>query len=198
MLEHVFDTAELLDQFDRAFISNSGSAWNIVDGISAQSHHVDDLLRRYPEYFHHFVAIEDEIVFDRVEHFDATSDQLQHVFVIRNYKDIMILLGGLTGQRADYIVGFEALGLQNGDAKGFQSPPDEWQLLRQISRHLGAVGFVAGVIDLVKGLGLDVPFAHRGHGARTLIAKDGPAHVEDSGKELRLKIAAKLVDHGHA
>ena len=90
-------------------------------------------------------------------------------------------------QRADHIVGFKALGLQNRDAKGLQRAANEGQLLRQVGRHLGAVGLVAGVIDLVKGLRLDIPFAHRGHAARALIAKDGTAHIEDRGKELRLK-----------
>ena len=72
---------------------------------------------------------------------------------------------------------------------------DEWQLLSQVRRHFGAVGFVAAVVELVECLRLDVPFAHRGNAARALIAKDGTAHVEDGGEILRLKVAAELVDH---
>ena len=121
-VEHGFDAAELLDQFDRALVSDSRRARNVIDGVSAQGHHVDDLLRRYPEYFHHLVAIEDEVVLDRIEHLNATGDQLQHVFVVGNHKDIVVLLGGLPCQRADYIVGFETLGLQNRNAKSFQAP----------------------------------------------------------------------------
>ena len=148
-----------------------------------------------PEYLHHFLAIEDQVVFDRIEHLNLAGDQLQHVFIVRDHEDIVALFRGLPRQRADHIVGFETFGLQDGDAKGLQRPADEGQLLRQVRGHLGAVCFVAGVIELVEGLRLDVPFAHGGYAARALIAKDGTAHIEDGGKILRLKVAAELVDH---
>ena len=148
-----------------------------------------------PKYLYHFLAIEDQVVFYRIEHLHLAGDQLQHVFVVRDHEDIVALFGGLPGQGADHIIGLKTLGLQDGDAKGFQRPADEGQLLGQVRGHFGAVGFVTTVVELVKGLRLDVPFAHRGDAARALIAKDGTAHIEDGGEILRLKVAAEFVDH---
>src|SRR6202034_3229251 len=67
-IERRLDAAELLDQFDRTLVSDSWSTRNVVDGIAAQSHHIDHLLRRHSQYLDHFLAIQDEVIFHRVEH----------------------------------------------------------------------------------------------------------------------------------
>jgi hypothetical protein len=44
-VEDGFDAAELLDEFDGAFVADAGSAGDVVDGVAAQGHDVDDLFR---------------------------------------------------------------------------------------------------------------------------------------------------------
>ena len=47
-IEGRLNAAKLLDEFDGTLISNSRSTRDVIDGITAQSHHVDDLFRRNP------------------------------------------------------------------------------------------------------------------------------------------------------
>ena len=90
--------------------------------------------------------------------------------------------GGLAGQRADHVVGLEALGLEDGNAQRFESAADVGNLAAQVFGHGGAIGLVALVADLVKALRLAVPLAQRAHRAGALVAEDLAAHVEDGGK----------------
>src|ERR1700743_1981197 len=105
----------------------------------------------------------------------------------------MTLFSALLGQCADDVVGLETFGLQDGNAKGLERPADEGQLLSQVRGHLGPVCFVTTVVDLIKGLGFDVPLLHRGHAARALIAKNRTAYVEDGSKILPLKKTGQLL-----
>src|SRR5882757_3494106 len=123
-IEGRLDAAKLLDQFDRTLISDSRSARDVVYGIAAQSHHVDDLLRRDPEHLNHFFAIEDQVVFYRVQHLHLAGYELQHVFIVRNHEYVVALIGSLPRQGADDIVGFKAFGLQDGNAKRLERPAD--------------------------------------------------------------------------
>ena len=41
--------AELLDQFDRAFVADARRAGDVVDRVAAQRHHIDDALGRHAE-----------------------------------------------------------------------------------------------------------------------------------------------------
>ena len=50
-LERGFDGAEALDELDRALVADAGSAGNVVDGVAAQGHDVDDALGRHAEDF---------------------------------------------------------------------------------------------------------------------------------------------------
>ena len=133
--------------------------------------------------------------FTGIEHFHFSRDQLQHVFIVGNHKDIVALFGRLPRQGADHIVGFEPLRLQDRNAKSLQRPADERQLLSQVRGHFGAVCFVAAVVKLIEGLRLDVPLAHGCNAARAFVAEDGAAHVEHSSEILRLEVAAELIDH---
>ena len=96
---------------------------------------------------------------------------------------------------ADDVVGLEALVAEDGDAEGFERAADVGKLLGEVGGHLGAVGLVAGVVDLLELLGFDVPLAQRLHLAGALVAEDGAGEVVDGGEILRREVLAQLVDH---
>ncbi len=52
-IEDGFHAAEFDDQVDAALVADAGRAGNVVDGVAAQSHHVDDLFRRHAEDLGH-------------------------------------------------------------------------------------------------------------------------------------------------
>ena len=48
-VEGGFDGAELLDEFDGAFVADAGCAGDVVDGVAAEGHDVDDAFGRDAE-----------------------------------------------------------------------------------------------------------------------------------------------------
>ncbi len=103
--------------------------------------------------------------------------------------------GETRGERADDIVGLEALVAEDRDAEGFQRATDVGELLDEVGRRLDAVGLVAGVVHLVELLRLRVPAAQRLHLACALVAEDGAVQVVYGGQKLRGEVLAQLVDH---
>ncbi len=78
-------------------------------------------------------------------------DQLKHVFVGGDDHDVAASVGGLAGESADYVVGFEAGVLDQGEAEGLDEPLDVRNLSDQVGRCFGAVGFVFGVFLFAMG-----------------------------------------------
>ena len=153
------DAAEALDQLDRTFVADAGRAGNVVDGIAAQGHHVDDLLRRHAENFLDLGGIADQVILRRIQHADAVVDQLHHVLVAGDDEDGVALVSRLVRQRADDVVGFEAGHLEDRNAIRLERAADVRHLLRQVGRHGGAIGLVAVVGYIDVGLRLAVELA---------------------------------------
>ncbi len=78
-------------------------------------------------------------------------NELQHVLVAGHDHHVE-LFAGAPRDGADHVVRFEARILQHRDAHRFQQSPDVGDLLAQIGRHFGAIGFVAGESLLAKRL----------------------------------------------
>ena len=132
-------------------------------------------------------GIEDEVVFGRIEDATRRRDELHHVLVGGDDKNVVAQRGELVAERADDVVGLEAFVAEDGDAEGFERAADVGELLGEVGGHLGAVGLVAGVVDLLELLGLDVPLAQRLHLAGALVAEDGAGEVVDGGEILRAR-----------
>src|SRR4029077_7267002 len=98
----------------------------------------------------------------------------------------------LARQRADYIVRFIASVFKDGNAIRLERSPYVGQLLREIAGHLGAIRFVAVILDLLKCLRLPVKPAHTGYGFRLLITKGGSSHVKNGGQIFRRKVVPKF------
>ena len=78
--------------------------------------------------------------------------------------------------------------------EGFECTADIGELLGQVRRHFGAVGFVTAIIYYFEGLGFGVVLA-QGHRFRAFVAEDLSADVEDGSEVFRLEVAAQFVDH---
>ena len=89
-----------------------------------------------------FFGVVPQVVFHGIHHAHVVVHQLQHVFVAGNDGHVNSLLRGAAGQRADHVVGFEAVVLEHRNAHGFERLADPGNLLQQIRRRLGAVRFV--------------------------------------------------------
>ena len=195
VIERVLHRTKALDQLYRTLVADSGRAGNVIDGIAAQRHHVDYLLRRNAENLFHLSGVADQVVLRRIQHADAVAHELEHVFVAGDHVHRMAGGIGLMRQRADDIVGLESRLFQNGNAICVQRAPDVRKLLRQIVRHLLAIGLVSAVSDLLVGLRLAVVLLHRCDCLRLLIAKCRRSYVEDRRKVLRVEVVAQLVQH---
>ena len=190
-----FDRAELLDKFDGALVADAGRAGDVVDGVAAEGHDIDDALRWDAECLLDADWIEDEIVLRWVEDGDALVDELHHVLVGRDDEDMMAERGELTGERADDIVGLVALVVEDGDPKGFERAADVRLLLDEVGRRFSAVGFVAGVLGGFELLRLDVELFDVLELLREGVAVDGRADVVDSCEVLGIEVLAQLVEH---
>ncbi len=82
-IENSFQAAEFHDQIDAALVADAGGAGDIVDGVAAKRHDVDDLVGRYAEDLGNLGGIENEIVFLRIEDLYPLVDELHHVLVAR-------------------------------------------------------------------------------------------------------------------
>ena len=144
-LQSLLNCTEAFDEFDGTFVTDAGSAGNIVDGVAAQSHHVYNALRRDAENFFDFLGIANQIIFGRIQHQDTIIHQLQHVLVAGNDVYPVRLFDGFAGQGSDYVVGLVSGEFEDGDAVGFQGTADVGQLLCQVAGHFRTVGFVSGI-----------------------------------------------------
>ena len=197
VIEHLLDRAEAPDQLHRTLIADAGGAGDVIDGVSAQGHDIDHPLRCDAQNLHDFRRVADQIFLRRIEHQDPVVHQLQHVLITGHDKHRIGLFGSLERQGADHVIRFIALEFQDGDAVRFEGAADVGQLLRQVGRHLAAIGFVPVVGNLLKSLRLGVETADAGDGFRLLIAKGGSGQVEHRRQVLGRKIVAQFAQHVH-
>ena len=194
-VEGGFYRAELLDEFDGAFVADAGSAGDVVDAVAAEGHDVDDLLGADAQGGFDAGWVEDQVVLGGVEDADVLVDELHHVLVGGDDVDVVSLLGEAAGEGADDVVGFVAGEVEDGNVEGFEGAADVGLLLGEVWRSFGAGGLVAGVVDLFKLLGLDVELLDGLHLGRFFVAVHGGSALVDGGEVVRLEVLPQLVDH---
>ncbi len=64
-----------------------GAPGNIVDGVAAEGHHVDDALGRDTEDFLDLGGIADQIIFRWIQDLNIVVYELHHVFVAGDHVD---------------------------------------------------------------------------------------------------------------
>ena len=197
MIEEVLDRSKALDQLNRSFVADSRRAGNVIDGVAAQGHYIDNLLRTDTQNFLDLGRVANQIVLWGIQDADAVADELQHVLVAGDDVHGISRCHCLMRQRADYVVGFESRLFQNGNTVCLKRAPNVGKLLRQIVRHLLAISLVAAVSDLLVCLRFAVILLDRGDRLRLFITKRWRGNVKNSRKILGMKVIAQLVQHVH-
>ena len=143
------ERAILLQPFHRGLGPDLGHARHIVDGIADQGEPVDDALGRHTEARQHPGMVEPlgrRIVAGHgVDQLDMGVDQLSEILVAGGHHSTQALTPGSFGQRADHIVGLDALDHDQRPAHGAHHAMNRLDLRPQVLGHRGAIGLVLGV-----------------------------------------------------
>lgn len=145
--EQRLDVAVFVYQLRRGLDADARHARHVVDRITGQRLHVDDLVRRHAELLQDLGRL-DPLVLHRVEHDDARLDQLHQVLVGGDDGHVGARRARLRRIGRDQVVGLEALLLDTGDVEGARRLADQAELRSQVLRRLRAMGLVE-VVDLV-------------------------------------------------
>ena len=143
-VEGLFDGTKFGDDVARAFVTDAGSAGDVIDGVAFEGKQVGDLGGLDAHELFDFGFVVPFVVLHRVEHEDAFVDELEHVLITRDDDDFKRFGGFATGDGADDVVGFVGGELEDGDVHGLEEAADVGDLLGEIGGHFGAVGFIFG------------------------------------------------------
>ena len=80
-IEHGFDAAEALEEFDGSLFANARRSGNVVYSVALDGKQVCDLRGGNAHEFEGLCRVEDHVVLHRIEHDDAIVDELEHVLV---------------------------------------------------------------------------------------------------------------------
>ncbi len=144
-------------------------ARHVVDAVSDQRQVVDDARRRDAELRRNTRDIE-RFAAHRVHQRRALVDQLREVLVAGRDHGSQAMLCGLACERADDIVGLDALDFDDGPAECPYRRVDGLDLGHQIIRHGGPIRLVFGVQVVPEGLTLGIEDARNVVG-RNLLAQ---------------------------
>ena len=128
MLEHIVDGTELIDQFSGCFLSDTGTAREIVCRVAHQCEEVDYLSGSGYAVFRFHLLFTERLVAAAMPgavHMDIGPDQLAVVFVGSEHKSIDSIGTEPGGYRADDIVCLETVCLQDRDVHGFENLLDD-------------------------------------------------------------------------
>jgi len=164
----------LRQPLDRRLRSNLGDARNVVDRVADQRQVVDDALGWHAELGKHAGGVE-RFVAHRVDQRHAFVDELRQILVAGRDHDVDALCSGLSRQRADHIVGLDAVDHQDRPAAGGDAGVDRLDLQAQVVGHRRPVGLVFGVPVVAEGLALGVENAGLVGHIRCLVVTIQPA-----------------------
>jgi hypothetical protein len=80
-LEQLFQRAMRGDQVSRAFLTDAGHAFDVVDGVTHQRQHIDDLVGPHAEFLNHPGDVVPRSLVSRIEHADGVADELEEILV---------------------------------------------------------------------------------------------------------------------
>src|SRR5205814_4206447 len=154
----------------------AGDTGDVVARIADQREHVCDLRWPDAELLHDAVGIEPGAVLARVIDAYTFAHELEEILVDRHDRDLEAIRCRALRQRADYVVGFVALGRHDGDAHRLARLMHPVDLLGEVVRHRHAVRLVV-VGDLIR--------------------KCRARQVERGRHVLRLVVRNQLAEHRH-
>ncbi len=147
--------AELRQPFDGCFGAALGDARHAVDGIANQGQIIDHPGRRHAKFLldagfvEHFVA-------HGIEPAHARPDQLGQILVAGGNQGLDAGGLGLASERADHVVGLDAVDHQERPAGGPDRGVQRFDLANQLIGHRRAVRLVGGKPLVAKGLALGI------------------------------------------
>ena len=154
VLENTLDRAVLLQQPGGGLLADAPHAGDVVRGVADEALVVRDLIGAQA-----IALVDGRLVVAgdvvgataRRQHADRGRDQLHGVEVAGDDQGLGTGGGCLAGQRADDVVGLEALDLVDGDAEGVDHLVHALELLRQRLGHRRPVGLVGGEALVAEG-----------------------------------------------
>ena len=155
---HAIERAIFRNPFRRCFRADFFHPRHVVNGVAHQRQIIDDAVRWHAE----FLGDADDAQFfvgHGVVPKHAVFDQLREVFVAGGNDRIHATHHRVLGERADDIVGFHASHFDAGPAERLGDFADMADLMRQIFRHLFAVGFVFRIDVVAKGFATGIEHA---------------------------------------
>lgn len=140
-LDQLVDRTEFRDPLGGRLGADLGHARHVVDGVAHQHQVVDDAVRRHAELVDHAGLVQ-HLAAHGVDQRDMAVDQLRQVLVAGGHHRVHAALGGAAGQRADHVIGLDALDGQHRPAQRAHGAVDGLDLRRQVFRHGRAVRLV--------------------------------------------------------
>jgi hypothetical protein len=164
------------DQLARALLADAGDTLDVVDGVSHQGQHVNDLFGGNAELRLHPFGVVPGAFVARVEHAHARGvvHELEEVFVSRHDCDRPAVGHRPHRQRPNHVVGFEADVGEHLHTQRLTRLVYERNLFGEIGGHWRTIGFVV--------------VAH-------LRAERGPRQIERRGNALRVVVGDELAQH---
>ncbi len=147
---------------------------NVVDAVAHQREVVDDLVRPHAELLHHRGGVE-RGVGHRVDEFDAGLDQLREILVAGRHRHVDACGDGALGQRADHVVGLDAVDAQDRKTERGDDRHHRLDLRDQVFRRGLPRRLVGGIQRVAEGRPRRV--LHEG-GVGGLLLQDRAQHVD--------------------
>src|SRR6266849_6528403 len=116
--EQTLESAEMLDERASGFLANAGDALDVIDGIAHQRHDIDQCARLDAETLAH-LAHADAPVAHSVPQRNVGSGELHEILVAGDDDRVEAFARGVYGERADNIIGFDAVHHDAFNSDGF-------------------------------------------------------------------------------
>ena len=155
MRDDCIERAVLVQPFECRLRAALGDAGHAVDGVADQGQVIDDLARRHAELGFDAGFVE-QFVAHRVVPAHQRIDQLGEVLVARGNQRFQAVYRSARGQRADYVVGLDAVDHQQRPAGGLDGGVQRFDLADHLGRHRRAVRLVLGEPVITEGLALGI------------------------------------------
>ncbi len=175
VFHHAVERAVQREPLDRCFGTALGHARHVVDGVADEGQVIDDAVRRHAELGQHAGVIQ-ALVAHRVDQHDLVIDELGQILVAGGDDRLHAARGGLHGQRADHVVGLDALDHQDRPAHEAHHFMDRLDLLAQVFRHRRTRSLVLGIQVVAEGLAFGIE--HAGNVGGRKVGAQAAQHID--------------------
>ena len=151
VIDQVFECFVLSQPFRCGFRADFRHTGDIVRGVAHQRQIINDLIRTHTKFFTHSRNIGNRRFFVHgVNQRHVFIDQLRHVFIARGNKGLLALLGCVSCESAQHIIGFDARNAQQRNPHRLNNAMQWLDLHAQFLWHRWAIGFVLVVEFITK------------------------------------------------